>query len=389
MSDPSKPLTILLTGGGTGGHITPILAVAHELKRQQPDAHVIYVGERGGKFEELTSDHAAIDQVYRIRAGKYRRYHGESAIRRLVDVRTNLLNVRDLFYFLIGTIQGWFLLGRVKPDVVLLKGGFVGVPVGLAAAGRGLKFVTHDSDAIPGLANRFVGRWAKMHAVALPAEEYKYPAKSTVQVGVLLEPDFKQVDEAEQGAFKQRLGIDPSRQVLLVTGSSSGAQRLNEAVVKIIDKLLTDYSNLFVVHQVGKGKLGVYGDYRHERLMVVEFMRPMYVYTGASDVVVSRCSANNIAELGAQAKPVIAVPSPFLAGGHQLKNAERLAQQQAALVVQETAQGTDVQALEAAIRALLTNAGQRKALAERLHEITIANAAQRLAGILLDLAKTK
>jgi UDP-N-acetylglucosamine--N-acetylmuramyl-(pentapeptide) pyrophosphoryl-undecaprenol N-acetylglucosamine transferase len=106
-------------------------------------------------------------------------------------------------------------------------------------------------------------------------------------------------------------------------------------------------------------------------------------------VVVSRCSANNIAELGAQAKPVIAVPSPFLAGGHQLKNAERLAQQQAALVVQETAQGTDVQALEAAIRALLTNAGQRKALAERLHEITIANAAQRLAGILLDLAKTK
>lgn len=389
MSDQQKPMTVLLTGGGTGGHITPLLAVAHELKQQNPDVRVVYVGERDGKFRELTEGHEAIDATYTIWAGKYRRYYGETTLQRLLDVKTNLLNLRDMVYFGMGAIQSWFLLGRIRPDVILLKGGFVGVPVGLAAAARKLPFVTHDSDAIPGLANRIVGRWAKLHAVALPKEGYTYPAASTVQVGVLLHPDFKLVHGAEQGAFKQQLGINASNRVLLVTGGSSGAQRLNEAVVKIIDKLLADFPDLYVVHQVGKGKTGAYGSYAHERLKVIEFMNPMYVYMGSADVVVARSSGNTIAELGAQAKAVIAVPSPFLAGGHQLKNAEELRRHDAALIVDETANGTDERALDAAIRLLLTDTARRTALAEKLHGLTITDASARLASILLDLTKTK
>lgn len=389
MSDQQKPITVLLTGGGTGGHITPLLAVAHELKQQNPDVRIVYVGERGGKFRELTDQSEVIDASYTIWAGKYRRYYGETTLQRLLDVKTNLLNLRDMVYFGFGTIQSWLLLGRIRPDVILLKGGFVGVPVGLASAARKVPFVTHDSDAIPGLANRLVGRWAKVHAVALPKEGYAYPANSTVQVGVLLHPNFKPVSEAEQGAFKQQLGIDVSQQVLLVTGASSGAQRLNEAVVKIVDKLLADFPDLYVIHQVGKGKMGAYGSYAHERLKVIEFMSPMYVYTGSADVVVSRSSGNTIAELGAQAKAVIAVPSPFLAGGHQLKNAEELRKSDAALIVNETAAGTDEVALDAAIRLLLTDMARRQALAERLHSQTITDAASRLASILLDLTKTK
>jgi UDP-N-acetylglucosamine--N-acetylmuramyl-(pentapeptide) pyrophosphoryl-undecaprenol N-acetylglucosamine transferase len=389
MNEQPVSQTIVLSGGGTGGHITPILAVAHELKQRDPNLHIVYIGEKGGKFSELTDNSEVIDASYTIWAGKYRRYYGESLLRRVLDVKTNLLNVRDMFYFLIGTVQSWFLLGKLRPNAILLKGGFVGVPVGLAAAARKLPFVTHDSDAIPGLANRIVGRWAQLHAVALAPEGYAYPSASTVQVGVLLEPGFKPVSEAEQGDFKQQLGIDSQYQVLLVTGSSSGAQRLNEAVVKIIDKLLYDFPKLYVIHQVGKGKMGVYANYSHERLMPIEFMRPMYAYTGAADVVVSRSSGNNIAELGAQMKPVIAVPSPFLASGHQLKNAERLETEHAALVVSETAAGTDEHALDAAIRLLLTDEAQRKALSARLHELTITDAASRLSAILLDIAKTK
>jgi UDP-N-acetylglucosamine--N-acetylmuramyl-(pentapeptide) pyrophosphoryl-undecaprenol N-acetylglucosamine transferase len=389
MNNESRPKTIILSGGGTGGHITPILAVAHQLKQQDPNVRIVYVRERGNKFAEVTDASQVIDETRTIWAGKYRRYYGESALQRLLDVKTNLLNIRDSFYFLIGTVQSWFLLGALRPDAILLKGGFVGVPVGFAAAARHIPFVTHDSDAIPGLANRMVGRWAVRHAVAQQVTQYTYPQSRTEQVGVLLEPDFKEVSEAEQGAFKQQLGIDPSYHVLLVTGGSSGAQRLNEAVVKIVDKLLTDYPDLYVIHQVGKGKAGVYGTYTHPRLQVLEFMRPMFVYTGVSDVVVARSSGNTIAELGAQAKAVIAVPSPFLTGGHQIKNAEQLQAQGAALVVSETAAGTDVAALDVSIRELLDDPARRRQLAATLHGMTIMDAAHRLAAILLDIAQSQ
>jgi UDP-N-acetylglucosamine--N-acetylmuramyl-(pentapeptide) pyrophosphoryl-undecaprenol N-acetylglucosamine transferase len=389
MNNESRPRTIILSGGGTGGHITPILAVAHELKQQDPSVRIIYVRERGNKFAEVTDASQVIDETRTIWAGKYRRYYGESTLQRLLDVKTNLLNIRDVFYFLIGTIQSWFLLGRLRPDAILLKGGFVGVPVGFAAAARHIPFVTHDSDAIPGLANRMVGRWAVRHAVAQEVAQYTYPQSRTEQVGVLLEPDFKEVSEAEQGAFNRQLGIDPSYRVLLVTGGSSGAQRLNEAVVKIVDKLLADYADLYVIHQVGKGKKGVYGTYTHPRLQVLEFMRPMFVYTGVSDVVVARSSGNTIAELGAQAKAVIAVPSPFLTGGHQIKNAEQLQAQGAAVVVSETAAGTDTAGLDASIRELLDNPARRQQLAATLHGMTITDAAHRLAAILLDIARSQ
>lgn len=382
-----QPKTIVLTGGGTGGHITPILAVAHELKKKQPDLRIVYIGERDSKFAELTAMHEAIDEVYTIFAGKFRRYHGQSLFTRVFDVKTNLFNIRDLLYFGIGTIQSWFLLGKIKPTAALLKGGFVGVPVGLAAAARKVPFVTHDSDALPGLANRIVSRWAAMHATALPGDEYNYPKDKVMQVGVLLEPHFTEVSEAEQGAFKSQLNLPTDKPLLLITCGSSGAQRINEAVVKNVDKLLADYPDLRIIHQVGKGKQDVYGSYQHDRLVVLEFMRPMYAYTGAADVVVARASANTIAELGAQTKPVIVVASPFLSGGHQLMNAERWEKLDAVVSVPESANATDELRLDGAIRELLSDETKRRALALRLHEITITDAAAKLADILLQLKK--
>lgn len=378
-----KRRVVVLTGGGTGGHITPILAVAHELKRQDPTVYTVYIGERHGKFKELTEAHEAIDKTYEIWAGKFRRYHGESWIRRLLDVRTNFLNFRDLFYFGIGTIQSWFLLGRIKPEIAFLKGGFVGVPVGLAAVCRKIPFVTHDSDALPGLANRMVGRWARTHAVALPPETYQYPKSKTVQVGVLVEPHFKPVDMSSQQKMKEQLQIPASATMLLVTGGSSGANNINKAMRQIVAELLETYTDLYIVHQAGKGKLGIYKGYVHERLTVIEFMRPMYVYTGAADIVVARASGNTLAELGTQGKAVVAVPNPLLTGGHQLKNAEALKSANAALIVPETAKETDTAELLTAIQSLMDNPSRRAELAANLQNITLTDAAAKLAALLL------
>ncbi len=380
-------MTIILTGGGTGGHITPLLAVATEIKKTNPNCRLVYIGEKGSSFTELTSSHPAIDASHTIWAGKFRRYHGESWIARATDLQTIFLNFRDLFYFLIGTVQSLLLLLRIKPRAVFLKGGFVGVPVGLAAAVCKIPFVTHDSDTMPGLANRIVGRWARLHAVAAEAHTYPYPANDTQQVGVLVEENFYDVSQTQQLEFKEEIQVPSDHRMLLVTGGSSGARRLNEAMTLIADKLLADYKDLVIVHQAGKGKADCYGEFTHNRLKVLEFMRPMYAYTGAADVVVARASANTVAELGVQRKAVIVVASPYLAGGHQLKNAQKLQAAGLAISVPESGEaGTDHVALDAAIRDLLTNDEKRKALANALHEHTPQDAAKQLASILLETA---
>ena len=379
-------MKILLSGGGTGGHITPILALAHEIKLLNPQACVIYVGEKGSKFEGLTANNPDIDQIYTVRAGKLRRYYGDSALKRLLDVKTNVLNLRDSIYVLIGVPQASRLLAKIKPDVVFLKGGFVGVPIGLAAAKKHIPIITHDSDAVPGLANKLVSKWVKIHATALPPDVYDYPKSKTVQVGVLVEHNYVPVDEALQKTYKQQIGVPVDKPLLLITGASSGAVRINQTIRGCIETLLADRPDLYVIHQVGKDKLAIYEDFSHNRLQVFEFLKPMYIYMGAADLVVARASGNTVAELGIQGKPVIVVPSPFLAGGHQLKNAEVLAGKGAAVVVQEEQMDDAETGLEPTITNLLNDAPHREVLAKNLHEQIIPDSARQLAVIILELA---
>lgn len=383
----STRLKIVLTGGGTGGHITPILALARELKRLNPDIYLVYIGERAAKFGEMTSDNPDIDEVRTIFAGKFRRYHGESWLSRLLDVKTILLNLRDLFYFGLGTLQALVLMKRLNPDTVFLKGGFVGVPAGLAAAFWKIPFVTHDSDAIPGLANRLVSRWSRYHATALPAENYSYPKESIKHVGVLISEKHGPVSAAQQKSFKQAVGVPADSRLLLVMGGSSGAAAINRAVRNILPRLFEDYKDLYVIHQVGKGKRGVYEGYAHHRLRVEELLFPMYEYTGASDVVVTRAGANALAELGAQGRACIVVPNPQLTGGHQMENAEILKEQGAAKIVKETTKGQEIDGLDAAIRKLLGDKQAREKLGERFQSVTVTDAAAKLARLLLQTAR--
>ncbi len=373
-----------MTGGGTGGHITPLITLAHELKQNQPEAQIIYIGELGSKFASMTAADDLFDYKYKIFAGKFRRYHNRSWLAHVFDIKTNLLNLRDLFLFLFGSVQAFWLLLRLRPNVVFLKGGFVGVPVGLNAALLRIPFVTHDSDALPGLANRLVSRWARVHATALAASNYPYPKSKTEQVGVVVSRDYQPVDAKLQANYKTNLGLGSDEPLLLITGGSLGASRLNKAVASTVKSILEDYPKLEVIHQVGKGKLEDWQGYKHDRLKVLEFLTPMHEYTGAADVVVTRAGANTLAELGVQGKACVVVPNPDLTGGHQTVNASLLAQSKAAIVINEDKLSAD---LETKIRQLLDNASERLQLANKLRSMTPANAASKLAKILLSIAK--
>ena len=185
-------MTIVLAGGGSGGHITPILAVAAEIKRQQPDTRLVYIGQIGDNLGDIPAQDPNIDQVYSIRAGKFRRFHGEGLIQ-FLDISTTYKNVRDFFYVFIGIYQSWRLMKKIQPDVIFSRGGYVSVPVALGAHLNKIPYITHDSDPIPSLANRIIARWATIHAVALPKKIYNYPPDKTVTTGIPINDKFVSV----------------------------------------------------------------------------------------------------------------------------------------------------------------------------------------------------
>lgn len=388
-------MKIVVTGGGSGGHITPILAVAHELKQQQPDTDIVYVGQKGDALGDVPAGDKNIDRVALVRAGKFRRYHGESFLQHLRDIPTVLKNIRDAVWTVVGLWQSYRLLRGLRPDIVFIKGGFVGVPVGLAAALLRIPYVTHDSDAIPGLANRIIARWAHLHAVALPKEVYRYPADKTVTVGVPVSHKYHVLSAAQQHAVRKQLGLDEFGRVVLVTGGGLGAKNINEAVISCMPELLARYPKLAVVHLTGRGKDSAARQrYKKElspadqkRVIIRDFVTNLYQYSGAADVVVARAGGTAIAELAAQAKACVVVPNPLLTGGHQLKNARVLAERKAVRLVDETVLAQDHRALMPALTELLDHPDKAAALGKKLAQVAQPDAARHLAMILLDTAK--
>lgn len=345
------------------------------------------MGERGSRFKSMTQGQAIFDQQYQVCAGKFRRYNGESWVQRLLDVKTNFLNLRDAVFVVLGVIESWFLLRKLRPDVILLKGGFVGVPIGLAAR-KTVPIVTHDSDAVPGLANRLVSRWAVVHATGMPAEYYQYPEGKIEHVGVLVSDNYRHVTKSLSDKYRKQLDLPLDAEILMITGGSLGSQVINKAVAAMVPSLLQSNPLLRVIHQVGRGNTEVYNGFSNDRLEVHDLIPydDLYKYTGAADVIITRAGANTMAEFGLQGKACIVVPNPLLTGGHQLKNAAFLAQRQAAVILEENELSSE---LATSVVSLLENAGQRQKLGQQLHDITIPNAAQKLAKILIKVAKSR
>jgi UDP-N-acetylglucosamine--N-acetylmuramyl-(pentapeptide) pyrophosphoryl-undecaprenol N-acetylglucosamine transferase len=380
-------------GGGSGGHIVPLLAVAHEIKQAEPETAIEYIGQKGDGLADLPAQDESIDQVHLIHAGKFRRYHGEGW-RQLLDIPTMLKNIRDAVLVFAGFWESFRLLRKLKPQVIFIKGGFVGVPVGLAAALLKIPYITHDSDALPGLANRLIAPWAILHTVALPAEAYSYPKDKTLTVGIPLSYKFYPYNDKEAAAARQKITGQAEGRLLLITGGGLGAQRVNNAVIANAEALLDRYPDLTIVHVAGrKLEAKVREQYQQKlpkpyqkRVMVIGFTTDIASYCGAADVVITRAGATSIAEYAAMEKACIVVPNPLLTGGHQLKNAQVLVDRAAIKLVSEDRLKTDIHSLMPPLVDLLDKPERAKQLGKVLGSLTEPHSAQRLAMLLLEQA---
>lgn len=382
-------MTIVLCGGGSGGHITPLLAVARELKKLQPAVRIIYVGEKNGKFSHIAEESGVFDSCKYIYAGKLRRYHGESLFTRLTDIKTLFFNVRDIFKLFAGTVQSIFLFRKLRPASVLLKGGYVCVPASIGAKLSKAVIITHDSDALPGLSNRFAAQFATYHATAMPPKYYSYPSKSVKHVGLPVNELFREYSNSEMRFLREKLKIKIESPVILITGGSNGAHRLNNWILQSLEELMHIYPELHAIIAAGKGnkkqfeKSAVYHSYK-DRIILEEFTDELYHYSAVSDVIITRAGATAIAEFAAQSKACVLIPSPFLSGGHQLKNAVVYNDAGSVKVVYEKDLTHGVKLLTTAIQGLLDNKSDRTELGRRLHAtLPIKPASKSLAELLL------
>lgn len=268
------------------------------------------------------------------------------------------------------------------------------VPVALGGKLNGIPFITHDSDAIPSLANRLIARWATLHAVALPEDTYPYPRVKTKTFGIPLSHEYKLVTIAAQAKFRKVLNLDAYKQILLVTGGGNGAERLNTAVIDNARYLLERHPGLCIVHVAGRGlEAATNTAYDQElssearkHVLVKGFITNFYQYSGAADVIIARAGATNLAEFAVQGRACVIVPAQQLVGGHQIENAKIFAKK-GAIVLLTQDQIEQERRLATVVGELLTDNTKRAELGSNLTKFARDDAAQELAMVLLDIAK--
>lgn len=304
---------IVLTGGGTAGHVTPNIALIPQLQKQGYEVH--YIGSYEGIESRLIADMKI--PYYGIASGKLRRY---------IDPK----NLSDPFKVIKGYSQARRLLKQIQPDIVFSKGGFVAVPVVVAAKSRHIPCIIHESDMTPGLANKICIPCAQRVCTNFPETMKHIPAQKAILTGTPIRQELFHGNKKKGLAF---CGFQESKPVILIIGGSLGSVRVNEAVRAILPQLLEKYQ---VIHLCGKGKMD------NSLMKVAGYVQFDYIkeelcdLMAAADIVISRAGANAICEILALRKPNILIPlSAQASRGDQILNAASFEKQGYSIVIQE------------------------------------------------------
>ncbi len=383
-------MKILAVGGGSGGHVTPVVAVLREIRKSHPQAEIRFWCDT--KFaSHARSLFVSFDPELRIDSivsGKFRRYHHLTVLQQLLWVRLVLLNIRDSFLVGIGFVQSFMKLVVWRPDVVFTKGGYVCLPVGLAAKVLRIPLVIHDSDAHPGLTNRILSKWATSIGTGAPLEYYDYPKQRSRYIGIPISSDFHPFSEHERTVAREEWGIDLDRPLVVITGGGLGAQRINNVVVEILPELKKLASVVLIAGSAQYDELRALTPPNSTRFQLYPFIAEgMASLLGGADVVVARAGATTILELAALAKPTILVPNGKLTGGHQLKNARVYSDAHAVNIVDEDAMLEDKTVLVEAVTSLLGDSSKLAQLSTNIVTFARPNAARDMADMIIDAVR--
>ena len=359
---------VVLSGGVSGGHTFPLIAVARSLKKRFPEGvEFLFIGSKG-QFESQAMADEGIPAAY-VLTGKMRRYF-------------SFLNFTDPLKVPLGVLQSIWKLFVFMPEVVFAKGGSASVPVVIAAWILQIPVVIHDSDAVAGRANRFLARFATRIAIAYPSAHQYFPRGKTALTGNPVREEILAGDASRAAAHFQLL---PDRPTLLVLGGSQGAMILNEALLHILPELLQ--AGVQIIHQTGREHYGMIKHAIEENGIQPEAvgyaLRDFLSVSDLADalalssVVLSRAGAGSIAELAATKKAVILVPLKNAANDEQRMNAYDIAGIGGAVVVEEPNLGEHI--LLEKIQELLSNPTLRVTMGDKIQAFYHPDAADAIA----------
>ncbi len=365
---------IVLSGGGTGGHVFPLVAVAREIKRIMPrQTELFYLGPKDEWVKLYLSQEEV--KIKPVVSGKIRRYITPEAL---------ILNLIDVIKIFLGIIQAFWKLFFLNPDLIFSKGGYGSIPVVIAGKMLGIPIFNHESDSVPGVANRFTSRLALRTFTSFSSTEY-LDQKKLILTG---NPIRREIFGGSWEESKKLFNLTGERPVILVLPGSQGSQRINELILLILPGLLELFE---VIHQCGTKN---YEQVRKEAEVVTKPEQKKYYHLlpflnektlrealFAADLVIGRAGSGIIFEAAALGKPLIVIPLPESAQNHQFQNAYRLKEAGAALVLEE--RNLTPQFFIDRIVFLLTHEGELEKMKQAVQRFAKPKAAKEIAHYLL------
>lgn len=369
-------MRVVLTGGGTGGHIYPALAVGKELKAVHPGTELLYIGGRRGMESKIVPQHGIAFRELDI-----------TGFRRSLSWE----NVRTVVRFWKGVRSARAMLQQFKPDAVVGTGGYVCGPVVYAAAKLGIPTLIHEQNVVPGLTNKFLSRYVDAAAVSFQDSlPFFRKVSDSVYAG---NPCATAVIGADARKGFASLGLAPDTPFVLTVGGSGGARALNEAAIGMVPLIpkLPGVHFVFVTgerfHEETLSRIGRLGSEAADRVHVLPYVHNMPEVLAAASLVVSRAGASLIAEFTSVGMPSILVPSPNVTNNHQEPNARSLAEAGAAVMILE--KDLTGESLFGHVHAIMKDRAKREAMAAAARKLGMPDAARTIVGQLERIIRRK
>lgn len=343
-----KPYRFIISGGGTGGHIFPAVAIANELRARYPDAEFLFVGAK---------DRMEMEKV--PQAG----YEIEGLWISGIQRKLSLKNLMFPFKLLSSLMKSKRILKKVKPDAAIGTGGYASAPLLRAASGKGIPCLIQEQNSHAGITNKWLSGRVERICVAYDGMEKFFPKEKIVMTGNPIRQDLLDIDSKRSEALNF-FNLKSDKKTLLVLGGSLGARRINQ----LIDGYLPFFSSqeLQVIWQCGNLYEETYKDKGNEWVQVHTFLNRMDLAYAAADIIVSRAGALSVSELCIVGKPVVFIPSPNVAEDHQTKNAMAICEKNAALLLKESEAEAS---FEHALLGLLQDDEKRRTLSENIRKL--------------------
>ena len=355
-------MKVLMTGGGTAGHINPAIAIANTIKKNNPNAEIAFVGTERGLENKL------------VPKENYPLYHVDvMGFERSLSIK----NIKAAYLAFISPIKAKKLIREFKPDIVIGTGGYASWPVLKAASSMGIPTAVHESNALPGLAIRKLQRCVDRIFVNFKqTEQYISEKEKVMHVGNPLRCGFGGLEYEEA---RQKLGIKKDQTLILSFGGSLGAHRINEVSLNFMCNYAKNDTSVIHYHATGAYDFKEFSEKFKEcglekcpNIRLVEYIHDMPVRMSAADVIICRAGAMTISELAMMKKACVMIPSPNVVDNHQYKNAKVLADANAVIMLEEAYMNDEI--FEDSVVSLIKDKEKRKTLSENIADFANTDA---------------